>query len=330
LCDRLLILPVYYPTMDGNYAEITRPFHIFSDLGVDLLLGIDTIREEGIDMFFSSTVPQMRIASCQNAAVKIDVRSGKQVTRVPVHTTAFAFTGTVVATSTEVLPDASCAEEQWSPPPWLQEQYQRAFMGMARRPAATPSSLEPEKASEESWCTDNSETVSSAAEETYIPTPPSLDRFNNNTGYEGVTFKERGCQRMPVLDRRGASLSFSFKLTVEPPSAHCSSVTLAETETPTTVPSPQCSSVTLTETKTSTTRTSVPLPSQLPVRFSAILPATPAAPRLPAPPPATRRLAALKLRFASMLMRRAMICRRITRQLIRWQVRPGRLKRRAK
>jgi hypothetical protein len=112
------------------------------------------------------------------------------------------------------------------------------------------------------------------------------------------------------------------------PSPHCSSVTLAETETPTTVPSPQCSSVTLAETKTSTTRTSVPLPRQLPVRFSAIPPATSAAPRLPAPPPATRRLAALELRFASLLMGRAMIRRRITRQLIHWQVRPERLKRR--
>jgi hypothetical protein len=283
---------------------------------------------------------------------------------------------------------------------------------MARRPAATPSSLEPEKASEESWCIDNAETVSSAADEIYIPTPPSLDRFNNNTGYEGVTFKERGCQRTPVSDR--ASLSFSFKLTAEPPafpshlrvrssvtlaepetsttvpsphcssvtlaetetsttvpsphcspvtlaetetsttvpspqcssvtlaepetsttvpSPHCSSVTLAETETSTTVPSPQCSSVTLAETETSatvpsphcssvtladtetsTTRTSV----LLPLRFSAIPPATSAA----------HRWAALELRFASLLMGRAMIRRRIRRQLIRWQVRPGRLKRR--
>jgi hypothetical protein len=259
------------------------------------------------------------------------------------------------------------------------EQYQHAFMGitvplMARRPVTTPSSLEPEKASEESWCIDNAETVSSAADEIYIPTPPSLDRFNNNTGYEGVTFKERGCQRTPVLDR--ASLCFSFKLTAEPPafpshlrvrssvtlaepetfttvpsphcssvtlaetetsttvpSPHCSPVTLAETETSTTVPSPQCSSVTLAETETSatvpsphcssvtladtetsTTRTSVPLP----LRFSAIPPATSAA----------HRWAALELRFASLLMGRAMIRRRIRRQLIRWQVRPGRLKRR--
>jgi hypothetical protein len=100
MCDRLLLLPVYYPTMDGNYAEITRPFHVFPDLGVDLLLGIDTIREEGIDIFFSSTVPQMRIASCQNAAVKIDVRHGNQATKVPVRAAA---TTIVPANSTAIV-----------------------------------------------------------------------------------------------------------------------------------------------------------------------------------------------------------------------------------
>jgi hypothetical protein len=100
MCDKLLILPVYYPTMDGNYAEITRPFHVFPDLGVDLLLGIDTIREEGIDIFFSSTMPQMRIASCQNAAVKIDVRDGDRVTKIPVRAAA---TAVVPANSTAIV-----------------------------------------------------------------------------------------------------------------------------------------------------------------------------------------------------------------------------------
>jgi hypothetical protein len=84
MCTKLLRLPYYYPTMDGNFVELVRPFHVFPDLGVDLLCGIDTIREEGIDLFFSSTVPQMRIASCQNAAIKINVLAGKQITRAPV------------------------------------------------------------------------------------------------------------------------------------------------------------------------------------------------------------------------------------------------------
>jgi hypothetical protein len=86
--------------MDGNYVELTRPLHVFPDLGVDLLCGIDSIREEGIDIFFSSTVPQMRIASCLNAAVRINVLSGKQVTKVPVRTTA---TVVLPANSTSIV-----------------------------------------------------------------------------------------------------------------------------------------------------------------------------------------------------------------------------------
>jgi hypothetical protein len=86
--------------MDGNYVELIRPLHVFPDLGVDLLCGIDTIREEGIDMFFSSTVPQMRIASCQNTAVRINVLDGRQVTRVPVRT---ATTVVVPANATSIV-----------------------------------------------------------------------------------------------------------------------------------------------------------------------------------------------------------------------------------
>jgi hypothetical protein len=102
MCEKLLMLPVYYPTMDGNFAEITGPssFHVFLELGVDLLLGIDTIREEGIDIFFSSTVPQMRIASCQNAAVKIDVWDGDRVSKIPVRA---ASTIVVPANSTTIV-----------------------------------------------------------------------------------------------------------------------------------------------------------------------------------------------------------------------------------
>jgi hypothetical protein len=88
MCTKLLLLPVYYPTMEGNYAEIMRPFHLFPDLGVDLLCGVDTIREEGIDMFYASSVPQMRIASCENAAVKINVHSGEIIKKIPVRAAA--------------------------------------------------------------------------------------------------------------------------------------------------------------------------------------------------------------------------------------------------
>jgi hypothetical protein len=100
MCTKLLMLTIYYPTMDGRYAELHRSFHVFPDLGVDLLCGIDTIREEGIDMFYSSSVPQMRIASCDNAAVRIDVRTGKQVKKVPV---CAASTTVILANSTAII-----------------------------------------------------------------------------------------------------------------------------------------------------------------------------------------------------------------------------------
>jgi hypothetical protein len=51
---------------------------------------------------------------------------------------------------------------------------------------------------------DISKNAPNAADETYIPTL----RFNDNTGYVGVTFKERGYSRSPVSDR--ASLKSSF------------------------------------------------------------------------------------------------------------------------
>jgi hypothetical protein len=86
LCTKLLMLKVFYLTMDGRYAEITRPFHVLPDLGVELLCGIDTIREEGIDIYYSSTIPQMRIASCQGAAIAIDVYDGEKVHKIPVRT----------------------------------------------------------------------------------------------------------------------------------------------------------------------------------------------------------------------------------------------------
>jgi hypothetical protein len=168
-------------------------------------------------------------------------------------------------------------------------------------------------------------------------TGTGVEKEGIKMGYEGVTLKERGYPRSRSAsdsdrDDAGLTSAFTAELPTVPsplcpsvtlaepetsttvPSPHCSSVTLAETETSTTVSSPHCSSVTLAETETSTTRTSAPLP----LRFSAIPPATSAA----------HRWAALELRFASLLMGRAMIRRRITRQLIHWQVRPGRLKRR--
>jgi hypothetical protein len=83
-CTQVAIFPVYWPTLDGRLAKITRPYHIFPDLGCDLLVGIDTIYTERIDLFFSSAVPQMRLGTCEGAAVKISVFKKQLIRRIPV------------------------------------------------------------------------------------------------------------------------------------------------------------------------------------------------------------------------------------------------------
>jgi hypothetical protein len=74
--------------MDGRLAKLTRVYHIFPELGCDLLIGIDTIYLERIDMFFSSAVPQMRLSNCEGAAVRISVFAKDMVKKVPVRAAA--------------------------------------------------------------------------------------------------------------------------------------------------------------------------------------------------------------------------------------------------
>jgi hypothetical protein len=83
-CTQLAIFPVYYPTLDGRLAKMTRAYHIFADLGCELLIGIDTIYLERIDLFFSSAVQQMRLGNCESVAVRISVFKKQLVKKVPV------------------------------------------------------------------------------------------------------------------------------------------------------------------------------------------------------------------------------------------------------
>jgi hypothetical protein len=169
------------------------------------------------------------------------------------------------------------------------EQYQRAFMGITLPSMATGTPT----------------TTPLGPDETYIPTPPSIDGFNDNTSYEGVTFKERGYPPSPVSPLTpvsdGASLNFSFKLTAEPPA----------------FPSPLRSSSVLAEHESSTARRSITLPFPL----SSLLAANSTA----------RRSDMLQLRFASILAARSAsrsLRLRVRRKLIHWQARPAKLKRR--
>jgi hypothetical protein len=100
MCTKLLMLPLYWTTIDERFAKMVRPFHVFPDLGVDLLCGIDTLREEGIDMYYSSSVPQMRIASCNGAAVTIEVCDGEKLRKVPVRSSE---TTVIPANSTAIV-----------------------------------------------------------------------------------------------------------------------------------------------------------------------------------------------------------------------------------
>jgi hypothetical protein len=94
------------------------------------------------------------------------------------------------------------------------EQYQRAFMGITLPSMATGTPT----------------TTPLGPDEIYIPTPPSLDRFNNNTGYEGVTFKQRGYPLSPVspLSPGSDPASLSPSCTAEPTAFsfpfHCSHI----------------------------------------------------------------------------------------------------------
>jgi hypothetical protein len=83
-CTRVAIFATYWPTMDGRLARITRPYHIFPNLGCDLLIGIDTVYLERIDLSFSAAVPQMRIGTCDAASVRITVFKKELIKKIAV------------------------------------------------------------------------------------------------------------------------------------------------------------------------------------------------------------------------------------------------------
>jgi hypothetical protein len=83
-CTRVAVFSTFWPTMDGRLAKITRPYHIFPNLGCELLVGIDTIYLERIDLFFSAAVPQMPIGTCDAASVRITVFKKELIKKIAV------------------------------------------------------------------------------------------------------------------------------------------------------------------------------------------------------------------------------------------------------
>jgi hypothetical protein len=131
------------------------------------------------------------------------------------------FTGTnVQSTAPSLEPEETTSSHS------NRRQPRHAFFGIARAstasetPATTPLELNETAPSLEA----------ALADETYIPTPPGPDRFDDNTGYEGVTIKERGYPPSPVSDRARLRSSFTTVPAAFPLSLRFSSM-LRETST---------------------------------------------------------------------------------------------------
>ena len=78
----MVVLKIFMKGTDGRFTELLRPFHIFKDLSVPLLIGNDTIKPEKFDLLYSSNC--LCIGSCDGIQVQITVHSGHRFTRIPV------------------------------------------------------------------------------------------------------------------------------------------------------------------------------------------------------------------------------------------------------
>jgi len=76
------ILRIFMKGTDGRFAELVRPFHIFKDISVPLLIGNDIMKPEKFDLLYSSN--HLRIGACDGIPVQITVHAGHRFTRIPV------------------------------------------------------------------------------------------------------------------------------------------------------------------------------------------------------------------------------------------------------
>jgi len=76
------ILTIFMKGTDGRFAELVRPFHVFKDLSVPLLIGNDIMKPEKFDLLYSSN--RLRIGACDGIPVQITVHAGHRFTRIPV------------------------------------------------------------------------------------------------------------------------------------------------------------------------------------------------------------------------------------------------------
>ena len=77
---------IFMKGTDGQFAELLRPFHVFKDLSVPLLIGNDIMKPEKFDLLYLSN--RLRIGACDGIPVQITVHSGHRFARIPVRCAA--------------------------------------------------------------------------------------------------------------------------------------------------------------------------------------------------------------------------------------------------
>ena len=82
MATHVVLLTFYMKGTDGQYAQIVRPFHIFKDLSVPLLIGNDIMKPEKFDLLYSTN--RLRIGACDGICVQITVFSGSKYSQIPV------------------------------------------------------------------------------------------------------------------------------------------------------------------------------------------------------------------------------------------------------
>ena len=82
----MVILRIFMKGTDGRFAELVRPFHVFKDLSIPLLIGNDIMKPEKLNLLYSSN--HLRIGVCDGIPVQITVYAGHRFTRIPVRCAA--------------------------------------------------------------------------------------------------------------------------------------------------------------------------------------------------------------------------------------------------
>jgi len=80
------ILRIFMKGTDRRFAELVRPFHVFKDLSVPLLIGNDIMKPQKFDLLYSSN--RLQIGACDGIPVQITVHAGHRFTRIRIHCAA--------------------------------------------------------------------------------------------------------------------------------------------------------------------------------------------------------------------------------------------------